>query len=72
MSEPVKWKAWFKVRNDELWYTSSARFLTEDAAIEHAREKFSNWTQADSWIVVKVGFNPNEESVLVKRPINEQ
>ena len=63
MTEETKWKAWFKVHNDPLWYTSTARFLTEEAATEHARGKFNTWTQAQSWLVVKVGFNPNEEEV---------
>ena len=62
MSDPIKWKVWFKVHNDPLWYTSSARFLTEDTAKAHAIEKFNGWTQADSWQLRRVGENPNEET----------
>jgi len=55
-------KVWFKVYGLEYWQSSkSVSYETEQKAIEAAREKFDAWTQAQSWVVMPEGINPNAE-----------
>lgn len=63
MNNPINWKVWFRVHKDPNWYTSSVVFANEELAIEHARAKFNSWTQADSWLAVEEGYDPNIEGV---------
>jgi len=53
-------KVWFKVYGDEKWYTATVEYETEQKAIEAAREKFFAWTQAQSWVVIQRGVDPNK------------
>ena len=58
----MKWKVWIKVCNDDKWYTNNKDWDTEATAIEHARDKFRGWTQAESWIVLQSGLDANNDS----------
>jgi len=53
-------KVWFKVYGDAKWYTNTVEYDTEQKAIEAAREKFNAWTQAQSWVVMAAGVDPNK------------
>ena len=59
----MKWKTWFKVSygiyNDTKWYTNRMEWDNESEAIEKARSKFNGWTQAQSWLVMPIGKDPN-------------
>jgi hypothetical protein len=58
----MKWKVWFKVCNDDKWYTNNKEWDTETAAVEHARDKFRGWTQAESWMVLQSSLDANNDS----------
>tara|TARA_Y100000310_G_C20182258_1_gene578717 strand:+ start:33 stop:221 length:189 start_codon:yes stop_codon:yes gene_type:complete len=54
-----KWKVWFLTHGDPKWYTSGVEWDNETEAIQHARDKFRAWTQAQSWCVMAQWENPN-------------
>jgi len=53
------YKVWFKVYKDEKFYSNNLEYPTEGEAVEKAREKFRGWTQAESWLVMPTGKDPN-------------
>tara|TARA_R100001086_G_scaffold99379_1_gene49580 strand:- start:961 stop:1152 length:192 start_codon:yes stop_codon:yes gene_type:complete len=55
----MKWKTWFKVYNDTKWYTNQMEWENETEAVERAKSKFNGWTQAQSWLVMPIGKDPN-------------
>ena len=55
----MKWKTWFKVYNDTKWYTNQMEWDNESEAVENAKNKFNGWTQAQSWLAMPVGKDPN-------------
>ena len=55
------YKVWFKVYGDEKWYPNKVEYDAEQKAIEAARAKFNAWTQAQSWLVLRLGVDPNRE-----------
>jgi len=54
------WKVWLLTEGDPMWYTAGKLvFLTEDDAVEHARDKFRNWSATCGWVVLPDGIDPH-------------
>ncbi len=65
----IMYKVWFKVYGDKKFYTNMVEYDSEQKAIEAAREKFRAWTQAQSWVVMRRGVDPNiNECALFSSP----
>ena len=63
------YKVWFKVYGDKKFYTNKVEYYSEQKAIEAAREKFHAWTQAQSWVLMRIGVDPNiNECALFSSP----